>query len=166
MTNGYYFTSSQGKRTDDEFYTLASDVREILRPFDLSNKRVYCPCDTEKSAWVQYLRGRCSLIRTADDYHNHKRFFKWADIIITNPPFTHFADFARWCVTYTGECILITPSHSVFTFWTQRTDGRDFRLLKYTRYFLSPDGRKRECNAGAVYYYGGKRNLLGEGALF
>lgn len=40
---------------NDEFYTFYEDVEAELRNYNLRGKDVYCPCDTEESAFFRYL---------------------------------------------------------------------------------------------------------------
>lgn len=42
-------------RIDDEFYTPYEVVDKELKHYDLSGMRIYCPFDSEKSAFVKYL---------------------------------------------------------------------------------------------------------------
>ena len=81
----------KNKRVDDEFYTRAVDIEKFLQYWDLSDKIVYCPCDSDKSEFVKYFKknGKCKeLIYTSDDFRTHEDLFEKADIIITNPPFS------------------------------------------------------------------------------
>ena len=91
----------------DDFYTLYKDVKFELDHYidQFKDKIIYCPCDTEKSAFVKYFlelkakglikeliytslqNGTDFLSDTAID--NYKR----SDIIITNPPFSLFRQF-------------------------------------------------------------------------
>ena len=41
---------------NDEFYTKYEDVASELINYDFEGKRVFCPCDTEDSAFVQYFK--------------------------------------------------------------------------------------------------------------
>ena len=83
---------------NDEFYTPLETVRIIfehyLKNYDFSDKIIYCPCDSEKSNFVIYLKENYSclkykeLIYTSDDFNTHRDLFEKADLIITNPPFS------------------------------------------------------------------------------
>lgn len=91
----------------DEFYTLYKDVKFELDHYidQFKDKVIYCPCDTEESAFVKYflelkakglikellytsLQSRIDFLSdTAID--NYKR----SDVVITNPPFSLFRPF-------------------------------------------------------------------------
>jgi len=91
----------------DEFYTLYEDVKFELDHYidQFKNKTIYCPCDTEDSAFVKYFleleakgfikellytslqNGTDFLGVGAIDGYRH------SDIIITNPPFSLFRPF-------------------------------------------------------------------------
>ena len=86
------------KVKNDEFYTPLETVRIIfehyLKNYDFSDKIIYCPCDSEKSNFVIYLKEKHNclkykeLIYTSDDFNIHRDLFEKADLIITNPPFS------------------------------------------------------------------------------
>lgn len=86
------------KVKNDEFYTPLETVRIIfeqyLKNYDFSDKIIYCPCDSEKSNFVIYLKEKRNclkykeLIYTSDDFNTHRDLFEKADLIITNPPFS------------------------------------------------------------------------------
>lgn len=76
---------------DDEFYTRYEDVEKECSQFDFSEKKVYSPCDGPESAFVKYFEqpGKCKEFRhTSDDFRTHDDLFAWADVIVTNPPFS------------------------------------------------------------------------------
>ena len=86
------------KVKNDEFYTPLETVHIIfeqyLKNYDFSDKIIYCPCDSEKSNFVIYLKEKHNclkykeLIYTSDDFNTHRDLFEKADLIITNPPFS------------------------------------------------------------------------------
>lgn len=91
----------------DEFYTLYEDVKFELDHYlnQFKDKTIYCPCDTENSAFVKYFleleakglikellytslqNGTDFLGAGAIDGYRH------SDIIVTNPPFSLFRPF-------------------------------------------------------------------------
>ena len=90
------------KNKRDEFYTQRCTVDEGLAwllniP---SFKRVYCPCDTFESAFVQWAHYHDYQVRFSGEedggYEAHWRDRDWADVVITNPPFSLFRDFYKW----------------------------------------------------------------------
>lgn len=85
-------------RKYDEYYTKYEHVKDMFDRYipheELKDKIIYCPCDSEKSNFVIYLKeykedlGYKELIYTWDDYKTHIDLFEYCDIIITNPPFS------------------------------------------------------------------------------
>lgn len=91
----------------DEFYTLYEDVKFELYHYinQFKDKVIYCPSDTEDSAFVKYFLelktkglikevlytslqdGTDFLSADAIDWYNH------SDIVVTNPPFSLFRPF-------------------------------------------------------------------------
>lgn len=87
-------TSKRNK--NDEYYTYYDDVVTGLAPYKeyLKGKKVLCPCDTDESNFVKYLKELgCEVIT----YHkrNGKEWFKPDnyDVCVTNPPFSKIKDF-------------------------------------------------------------------------
>lgn len=82
----------------DEFYTTIEEVEyiftQIIDTQQLEDKIVYCPCDSEKSAFTIWLNKHKDeykikeFIHTSDDFNTHEDIFEKADIVITNPPFS------------------------------------------------------------------------------
>ena len=93
----------------DEFYTLYEDVKFELDHYigQFKDKVIYCPCDTEESAFVKYFleleaKGLIKeVIYTSfnngvgTDFLSDSAIdgYKHSDIIITNPPFSLFRSF-------------------------------------------------------------------------
>ena len=85
-------------RRYDEYYTRYEHVKNIFERYipieELKDKIIYCPCDSEESNFVIYLKEHKDdiqykeLIYTSDDFNNHLDLFEKCDIIITNPPFS------------------------------------------------------------------------------
>lgn len=85
-------------RKYDEYYTRYENVEDIFNRYipegTFKDKIIYSPCDSEQSAFVQYITSRKEQLQykeyiyTSDDYNTHLDLFNYADIIITNPPFS------------------------------------------------------------------------------
>lgn len=95
----------------DEFYTLYEDVKFELDHYidQFKDKLIYCPCDTDNSAFVKYFleleasglikeviytsfkdgEGTDCLSDAAIDGYKH------CDIVVTNPPFSLFRPFVE-----------------------------------------------------------------------
>lgn len=86
------------RKKNDEFYTTKKQVENIfnlyLKNYDFTNKVIYCPCDSERSEFVKFIKHNKDVLKykefiyTWDDYNTHEDLFNYADIIITNPPFS------------------------------------------------------------------------------
>lgn len=84
------------RKKNDEYYTYYDDVVAGLEPYKeyLKGKRVLCPCDTDESNFIKYLKELgCDVIT----YHkeNGTEWFKPDnyDVCVTNPPFSKIKDF-------------------------------------------------------------------------
>lgn len=91
----------------DEFYTLYNDVKFELDHYidQFKDKVIYCPCDTEKSAFVKYfleLKAKglvkeliYTSLQNGIDFLSDTAIdnYKQSDIVITNPPFSLFRQF-------------------------------------------------------------------------
>ena len=85
-------------RRYDEYYTRYEHVKNIFERYipneELKDKIIYCPCDSDESNFVIYLKEHKNdiqykeLIYTSDDFNTHLDLFEKCDIIITNPPFS------------------------------------------------------------------------------
>ena len=85
-------------RRYDEYYTRYEHVKNIFERYipieELKDKIIYCPCHSDESNFVIYLKVHKDdiqykeLIYTSDDYNTHLDLFEKCDIIITNPPFS------------------------------------------------------------------------------
>ena len=99
---------------NDEFYTKYEDVASELMNYDFEGKRVFCPCDTEDSAFVQYFKTyfrylrlrllsytylgaggiynyngiKTTFIATDCDSCRDASLLGSFDIVVTNPPFS------------------------------------------------------------------------------
>lgn len=91
----------------DEFYTLYTDVKFELDHYldQFKGRTIYCPCDTEDSAFVKYFSELKAngliedLIYTSlqdgVDFLSEAavEIYRRADIVVTNPPFSLFRQF-------------------------------------------------------------------------
>lgn len=96
---------------NDEYYTRKEDVEAGLSKVDLSDKKVYCPCDSEESEFVKYFRkpGKCKELRyTSDEFRKHPEDWEWADVIVTNPPFSLATEFGRWIKRFDKRYVLVS----------------------------------------------------------
>lgn len=135
----YHNKVRQGK-PDDEYYTLYEDVELMLNEFDLRDKIIYCPCDTDESAFIRYFKttNNCrELIYTSDDFRNHEDLFNKADVVVTNPPFTQYVDFWRFIKKH---YILITPLLPTIKVEYERV--RDNKFYRGVSRFDRSDGTK------------------------
>ena len=100
------------KHTSDEFYTRREDIDAMLPEWDLSDKIVYCPADSDESEFVKYFKqpGKCKeLIYTSDDFRTHQDLIEKCDIVVTNPPFSLIRVLARMISAAKKDFILIQP---------------------------------------------------------
>lgn len=105
---------------NDEYYTRKEDVEAGLVRVDLSDKKVYCPCDSEESEFVKYFQqpNKCKELRyNSDDFRNHPEDWEWADVIVTNPPFSLKTEFGRWISKYDKRYALVSPILPRITGW-------------------------------------------------
>lgn len=89
---------SHEKIKNDEYYTSREEVEYIFEKVIpegfLKDKIIYCPCDSEESEFVKYLKENKDryeykeFIYTWDDFNTHVDLFEYADFVITNPPFS------------------------------------------------------------------------------
>lgn len=116
--------------TFNEFYTLYEEADKFLTPYlEHINKAkiIYCPCDSEESNIVKWLKEHC----TAKIEYQHEKDFNSdevraemlkTDIVITNPPFSskQLNPFVRWLLDNNKDFILWCPN-----------DGRFFNEVYY-----------------------------------
>ena len=78
----------------NELYTLPEEAEKFLEPYKkyLEGKKIYCPCDSEESAIVKYLKNNVDC----EVFYQYKKDFNSeeiraemlkCDVIVTNPPF-------------------------------------------------------------------------------
>lgn len=78
----------------NELYTLPEEAEKFLDPYKnyLEGKKVYCPCDSEESAIVKYLKNNvnCEVFYQYEKDFNSEEIradMLKCDVIVTNPPF-------------------------------------------------------------------------------
>jgi len=112
------YLHDKNKPNSDEYYTteeLVTDILDNLSAGILKDKIVYLPCDSEESQFTIQLQKRKDefqykeLIYTSDDFRTHEDIFDKADFIITNPPFSIFAEFIR--TIYKHNCKFAIIGH-------------------------------------------------------
>lgn len=160
---------------DDEFYTQYGDVEAELKHYNFNNKSVLCPCDSEESAFVQYFKrnfsslGLKSLLYTylgvdiIKIYDGHQtvdavcayadctngNLLNCADIVVTNPPFSIYADIYKKLEV---PFILLTPLHKITIkeVFKDFMDGKcRFGYTNPTKY-IRPDGTEKHL--GNTYW--------------
>lgn len=101
---------------NDEYYTRKEDVEAALSKVDLSDRKVYCPCDSEESEFVKYFqqpgensKPKCKELRyNSDDFRKHDEDWEWADVIVTNPPFSLQTEFGKWVKRFDKRYIVVS----------------------------------------------------------
>lgn len=124
---------------NDEYYTRKEDVEAALSRVDLSDKKVYCPCDSEESEFVKYFQqpGKCKELRySSNDFRVHPLDFEWADVIVTNPPFSLKTEFGRWIKKFNKRYVLVSPILPVIFHWMKHV-----HLLHRFNEFKNTDSR-------------------------
>lgn len=152
MVSGALLTSTNGKKTDDEFYTRMEDIEEILKSFNLKDKEIYLCCDSDKSNFVKYCESKnLNYINTSNDYKENESIFKNCDVIITNPPFSKWAEFFRYILKFNKKYILVCPALSLTNkeFIELNTDEKA-RIIYKVRDFIRPDGTKKSASAAVI----------------
>ena len=154
MPNNNYINSSNGKKTDDEYYTLPESVDVILDTRnDWYMHKIYCPCDSEDSEFVKKLfEIGCCPIYTSDDYHNHTDLFQVADIVVTNPPFKKFAEWLRTTIANCNEAYFICSALSLTTVY-KHLPPEQVNVVKVEKTnFKRPDGSLKGVVIAYVHY--------------
>ena len=130
-------------RKYDEYYTRYEQVEDIFNRYipdgTFKDKIIYSPCDTEESAFVKYITSHKEelqykeYIYTSDDYNTHLDLFNYADIIITNPPFSKLIkEFIP---------ILLSVNKLFFIFGSKITLTSYYRKLGNNCKYILPDTR-------------------------
>ena len=87
------------QRRGDEFYTRREDVDDMLNQhipvLAEPGVRVLCPCDTDESAFVQFMLDHDIDVTWSNDLDYEQFDFAQFDFVITNPPFSRMGAFLR-----------------------------------------------------------------------
>ena len=144
----------------DEYYTRYQDVEDELKHYStfLKDKVIYCPCDINKSSFVKYLQNNkkeigfkklvYTSLSTDGDFRLQDNSF--ADVIITNPPFSLFRDFIDWVGN--KDCIILGQNNAITyrNVFPKIKSGKlkiGYNTKFYTDvWFDSPTGEKRISN--------------------
>lgn len=156
--NKSYYTSRNGKKTHDEYYTKREMVVKLLDSrYSLDEfSKVYCPCDSDESEFVKYLKESAHEFEyTSDDYNNHIDKFKSADVIVTNPPFNGFAKFFDTCINNCDECYLVCSVLSLNTIYRRCSIDEVDVIWAGRSKFNTPEGEKEVLVALVHYKKGG-----------
>lgn len=122
-------TNKRQKKLDgdsDEYYTPIEMVEAIfknIRPEYIKDKIIYCPCDSDESKFVIYLKENKDrlrykeLIYTSDDFNLHRDLFLRSDLVVTNPPFSKNSQFYRLMQDLKCNFVVITAPSSAAYVW-------------------------------------------------
>lgn len=125
------------KKQDNEWYTPIHTVEWIFSLIPegvLKNKKIYCPCDSEKSEFVRFLLkeenqkkfGYAQVYFTSDQWQNHDDMFDKCDFVITNPPFTGIKKFIDYVHSKGKQFIMICPTAECWYHFDNIKNGKFF----------------------------------------
>ena len=151
-------------RKDNEWHTPIQTVEWIFSLIPdgaLKNKKIYCPCDSEKSEFVKFLLkaenkskfGYDSVHFTSDQWQTHDDLFEKCDFVITNPPFTGIKKFIDYVHSKDKQFILICP---IAVCWYQFENIKNgkffFNRLRANKcdFFTRPEGQTIRCSAVGI----------------
>lgn len=111
----------------DEFYTLYEDVKFELDHYldQFKDKTIYCPCDTESSAFVKYFleleaKGLIkellyTSLQNGTDFLGGGAIdgYRHSDIIVTNPPFSLFRPFIELLDSLNKKFIVWSTNNAI-----------------------------------------------------
>lgn len=111
---------SARKNKKDEFYTLYEDVKFECEHYlnQLRDKVIYCPCDNNNSAFVEYFTELkeqnvikdliYSSLDSGIDFlsDDAMEYYARSDVVITNPPFSRFREFIDLLIALDKEFII------------------------------------------------------------
>ena len=130
---------------DDEFYTRIEDIEKELAfyPGAFEGKKVYCPCDSPESAFVQFFRdhfdelglerltwsslgGSCGMLTRNGlvewpipdgrfQSADSTSLLAECDVVVTNPPFSLFREFFDW-LTASGKGFIVLCNQNAITY--------------------------------------------------
>ena len=125
--------------TLNEFYTLYEQAELVLSPLKehFMNKRIVCPCDTEESNIVKWLRDNTNseVISSSIDVNSEeaRELMLTADMIVTNPPFSLkvFSPFFKWLYDNNKDYFIWGPLLVC-------SGGGSLGLYPYIKYLYKP----------------------------
>lgn len=159
------------EKDSDEYYTpkyTVESILDIINPKYIKDKIIYCPCDAEWSNFVIVLKeqkdklGYKELIYTSDDFRTHGDLFDKADLIITNPPFSLYAEWVRFLNEHNCKFVSIGmglhASHAMkYNYFLYRMElNKKLFYTKETEMFYRPENSDRNFNidkSGNVCYH-------------
>lgn len=133
-------------RRYDEYYTKYEHVVGIFDNYidktELKDKIIYCPCDSDKSNFVVYLKehkediGYKELIYTSDDYNTHLDLFERCDIVITNPPFSKLLkEFIPILNKVNKKFFILGSMVNMRLYYKYFNDKENVKFLRPNKYF-------------------------------
>lgn len=150
------------KLKNDEFYTRYEDVKYYMNFWKdyLKNKIIYCPFDTDESAFVKYFKeelkaGRIrELIYTSNNYEENGDIFDYVSkndgVVISNPPFSIYNKIIDYFKGYNIKYIMIGSYLKIcvkacYTELIARTLWRSYTMIEK---FSTPTGETKDvlCN--------------------
>lgn len=148
-----------GNIMSDEWYTPDNVVAYINQNFNINNKRIICPYDTENSNFVKYFP---NSIHNINDFLNKKYEY---DICITNPPFSLKEKVLEKILEDGKEAVLILPQTFLYsvTFFNLLSKYRFFYEVivpKQRIYFYDEKGNQNRPNFHSVIFHVKERNVL------
>lgn len=152
------------KRQDNEWYTPIHTVEWIFSLIPdgiLKNKKIYCPCDSDKSEFVKFLLkeenqkkfGYAQVYFTSDQWQTHDDMFEKCDFVITNPPFTGIKKFIDYVYSKGKQFIMICPTAMCWYQFENIKNGKFFfNRLKAHKcdFFKRPDSQMIRCSAVGI----------------
>ena len=130
------------KAKNDEFYTLKEDIKKEVSQYSWKNKVVYCPCDADWSQFYQFFKENFTILglkklmasylekktsylivyngkekRTQlnnnGSYQLQIEYFKQADVIVTNPPFSLFREFMDFVLNNKKKFLILGSQNAL-----------------------------------------------------
>lgn len=147
---------------NDEFYTRYEDVKYYMNFWKdyLKDKIIYCPFDTDNSAFVKYFKEELKaerikwLIYTSNNYEENGDIFDYVSknggVVISNPPFSIYNKIINYFKKYEIKYILIGPYLKVCTkaCYIELISGTLWRSYTMIEKFSTQKGEEKEvaCN--------------------
>lgn len=147
---------------DDEFYTRYEDVKYYMNFWKdyLKDKIIYCPFDTDASAFIKYFKeelkaGRIrELIYTSNNYEENGDIFDYVSknegVVISNPPFSIYNKIITYFKSYDIKYIMVGPFIKVTSkqVYTDIISGTLWRSYTTISKFKKPTGEEKDvpCN--------------------